>query len=50
MPKQATFQKIYPTLRKPLNFQQKSESHVTLRKRINTTLQSNMFTNEENER
>jgi hypothetical protein len=35
MPKQPTFEKIYPTLRKPLGLQKKSKFTVTLRERNN---------------
>src|SRR5688572_2841869 len=39
MPKQLTFEKRYPTLRKPLNSRENLESHVTLRKKACISLQ-----------
>ncbi|CAB4430863.1 unnamed protein product [Rhizophagus irregularis] len=40
MPKQPTFENIYPTLRKPLSLQKKSKYTVTLRERNNLSSSS----------
>lgn len=46
MPKQPTFEKIYPTLRKPLGLQKKSKFTITLRERNNLSfLPTNMMSN-----
>ncbi|GET00729.1 hypothetical protein RCL_jg29211.t1 [Rhizophagus clarus] len=44
MPKQPTFEKIYPTLRKPLGLQKKSKFTVTLREKNNLSFLSTNVT------